>query len=138
MNLKAVNLKEETMSKYVKAINEICSTKVVKMKSEGLMISGPGKSVEMMKFTWPRGSILVLLNQECPKIHLKIEIKSNRLVIGCFTVEGISALSLAYSTRPLLPQKLLLFQRHLFTTVRVSKIESNCSSKRLKRNSGES
>ena len=47
VNMNVVNMKEETVSKYMRAINEICSTKVVNMKNDGLKIGGPGKIVEI-------------------------------------------------------------------------------------------
>ena len=40
-------MKEDTVSKYMAAINEGCSAKVVKVKNEGLKIGGPGKIVEI-------------------------------------------------------------------------------------------
>ena len=45
--MKVVNMKEETVTKYMEAINEVCSLKVAQMKNEGLMIGGPGKIVEI-------------------------------------------------------------------------------------------
>ena len=40
-------MKEDTVSKYMAAIIEVCSAKVVKMENGGLNIGGPGKIVEI-------------------------------------------------------------------------------------------
>ena len=47
MNRKVTDLKEETVTKYMKAINEVCSQRIVELKSQDFMIGGPGMIVEI-------------------------------------------------------------------------------------------
>ena len=47
MNRKVTDIKEETVTKYMKAINEVCSQRIVEMKSHDFRIGGTGTIVEI-------------------------------------------------------------------------------------------
>ena len=47
MNRKVTDIKEKTVTKYMKAINEVCSQRIVEMKSHDFRIGGTGTIVEI-------------------------------------------------------------------------------------------